>query len=168
LRLQNVIRLYAGSWIGTLEMTYDDLGNIRAIKDPLGHTTTYSYTDSWANASCPPPSNSLAYVTQVTNALSQNVQVTYEQCTGLVQAQKDQNDINASRAGTTYQYDTLGNLLCAVQKGTDTTAFTTCAAASSTWRPRSFTYNSLLVQFGAHRGLQGSHIGGHIVYFYNV
>ena len=25
-----------------------------------------------------------------------------------------------------------------------------------------------LVQFGAHRGLQGSHIGGHIVYFYNV
>src|ERR1700674_4506947 len=28
--------------------------------------------------------------------------------------------------------------------------------------------NGCLVQFGAHRGLQGSHIGGHIVYFYNV
>ena len=28
--------------------------------------------------------------------------------------------------------------------------------------------NHHLVQFGAHRGLQGSHIGGHIVYFYNV
>jgi hypothetical protein len=27
---------------------------------------------------------------------------------------------------------------------------------------------SFLVQFGSHRGLQGSHIGGHIVYFYNV
>jgi len=25
-----------------------------------------------------------------------------------------------------------------------------------------------LVQFGSHRGLQGSHIGGHIVYIYNV
>jgi hypothetical protein len=25
-----------------------------------------------------------------------------------------------------------------------------------------------LVQFGAHPGLQGSHIGGHIVYFYNL
>ena len=25
-----------------------------------------------------------------------------------------------------------------------------------------------LVQFKAHRDLQGSHIGGHIVYFYNV
>jgi len=28
--------------------------------------------------------------------------------------------------------------------------------------------NGCLVQFGPHRGLQGSHIGGHIVYFYNV
>lgn len=44
---------------------------------------------------------------------------------------------------TLYQYDTLGNLICAVQKGTDTTAFTTCAAAPTTWRPRSFTYDSL-------------------------
>jgi RHS repeat-associated protein len=44
---------------------------------------------------------------------------------------------------TLYQYDTLGNLTCAVQKGTDTTAFTTCAAAPTTWRPRSFTYDML-------------------------
>jgi RHS repeat-associated protein len=44
---------------------------------------------------------------------------------------------------TQYAYDALNNLLCAVQKGTDTTAFTTCAAASSTWRPRSFVYDSL-------------------------
>jgi RHS repeat-associated protein len=46
-------------------------------------------------------------------------------------------------AVTLYTYDTLGNLVCAVQKGTDTTAFTTCAAASTAWRPRSFVYNSL-------------------------
>ncbi len=44
---------------------------------------------------------------------------------------------------TQYAYDILGNLLCAVQKATDTTQFTTCAAASSTWRPRSFAYDSL-------------------------
>jgi len=25
-----------------------------------------------------------------------------------------------------------------------------------------------LIQFGAHRGLPGSHIGGHIIYFYNI
>jgi YD repeat-containing protein len=41
------------------------------------------------------------------------------------------------------QYDTLGNLTCAVQKGTDTTAFSTCAASPATWRPRSFVYDSL-------------------------
>ena len=44
---------------------------------------------------------------------------------------------------TIYAYDALNNLTCAVQKGTDTTAFTTCAAAPATWRPRSFVYDSL-------------------------
>jgi RHS repeat-associated protein len=44
---------------------------------------------------------------------------------------------------TDYQYNALGNLICAVQKGTDTTAFTTCASAPATWRPRSFVYDSL-------------------------
>jgi RHS repeat-associated protein len=44
---------------------------------------------------------------------------------------------------TQYVYDPLNDLTCAVQKGTDTTAFSTCAAASATWRPRSFVYDSL-------------------------
>jgi len=44
---------------------------------------------------------------------------------------------------TDFQYDVLNNLLCVVQKGTDTTAFSTCAAAPATWRPRSATYDSL-------------------------
>lgn len=44
---------------------------------------------------------------------------------------------------TLYTYDPLNNLTCAVQKGTDTTAFTNCASASTTWRPRSFVYDSL-------------------------
>jgi YD repeat-containing protein len=44
---------------------------------------------------------------------------------------------------TDYAYDALNNLTCAVQKGTDTTAFTTCAAAPTTWRPRSFVYDGL-------------------------
>src|SRR6266851_6333940 len=41
------------------------------------------------------------------------------------------------------------------------------ATAPPTSSPPS-TLNPLLVQFGSHRGLQGSHIGGHIVYIYNV
>ena len=44
---------------------------------------------------------------------------------------------------TLYSYDTLNNLTCVVQKGSDTSAFTTCAAAPAAWRPRSFTYDSL-------------------------
>src|SRR5215471_13643016 len=44
---------------------------------------------------------------------------------------------------TLYSYDALGNLTCAVQKGSDTTAFTSCGAAPAAWRPRSFIYNSL-------------------------
>lgn len=44
---------------------------------------------------------------------------------------------------TLYTYDALNNLTCAVQKGGDTTAFTTCSAAPATWRPRSFVYDSL-------------------------
>jgi RHS repeat-associated protein len=44
---------------------------------------------------------------------------------------------------TLYTYDALNDLTCAVQKGTDTTAFTNCASAPTTWRPRSSTYDSL-------------------------
>jgi RHS repeat-associated protein len=46
-------------------------------------------------------------------------------------------------AVTQYSYDTLGNLMCVVQKGGDTSTFTTCASAPATWRPRSFAYDSL-------------------------
>jgi len=53
------------------------------------------------------------------------------------------NSSNSLVNETDYQYDPLNNLICAVQRGTDTTGFTTCAAASATWRPRSFVFNSL-------------------------
>jgi RHS repeat-associated protein len=88
--------------------TYDDLGNIRTAADPLGNTTSYDYTDRWSGTACPPPTNSQAYVATITNPLTQHVQRTYFQCTGLLQARQDQNDINASRAGTTYLYDFFG------------------------------------------------------------
>ena len=94
----------------TTVYNYDDLGNIRSITDPLSHTTNWSYSDSWSGSSCLPPANSLAYVTQVTNALTQRIQVVNYPCSGLVQAHKDENDIQASRAGTTYTYDLLGRV----------------------------------------------------------
>ncbi len=90
---------------------YDDLGNVRSITDQHGNTSSYAYNDSWANGSCAPSGNGQAYVTQFTNALSQNVTFAYYPCSGLLQARKDQNDINASRSGTTYSYDLLGRIL---------------------------------------------------------
>lgn len=53
-------------------------------------------------------------------------------------------DVSGSLVNETdFQYDVLGNLICVVQKGTDPTAFTNCASALATWRPRSATYDSL-------------------------
>jgi RHS repeat-associated protein len=94
----------------TTTYTFDDLGNIRAVQDPLGDTSSYSYVDRWSDTThCQPVGgNGQGYVTLFTNALSQNVQLTYVPCTGLTQAHQDQNDINAGRAGTTYLYDLFG------------------------------------------------------------
>jgi len=110
----------------TSTYSYDDLGNIRAIKDPLSHSTTYDYTDSFANSFCPPPAgkNGQGYVSTVTNALGQQVKVVRYPCTSLVQAHKDQNDINAGRAGTTYTYDLMNRLLTKNLSDTGQTSMT--------------------------------------------
>ena len=99
-----------GTWLNTTN-TYDDLGNLLTSTDPAGHSTSFDYTDNWANSSCVPSGvNTHGYVTKVTNALSQIAKTSYYPCTGLIAAQQDQNDINAGRAGTTLQYDLFGRL----------------------------------------------------------
>ncbi|MDQ6652330.1 MAG: polymorphic toxin type 33 domain-containing protein [Acidobacteriota bacterium] len=95
----------------TTTSTYDDLGNLRAVADPLGHTTSFSYNDSFANGFCPPAGNSMAYLSQVTDALGHRVQTVRYPCTGLVQSHKDENDILAGRAGATYTYDLMNRPL---------------------------------------------------------
>jgi RHS repeat-associated protein len=101
-----------GAWL-TTTYSYDDLGNIRGIKDPLGHGPSYSYADSFGNSNCLPPAgkNGQAWVSSVTNSLSQHIEVVRYPCTGLVQAHRDQNDIDAGGVGTTYLYDLMGRLL---------------------------------------------------------
>ena len=44
---------------------------------------------------------------------------------------------------TDYSYDPLDNLLCTAQKGTNTGTFSNCSSAPASWRPRSFSYDSL-------------------------
>jgi RHS repeat-associated protein len=95
----------------TTTYNYDDLGNIRSILDSNGNSKSYGYTDAWQNSSCPPPSNSNAYVTTITNVLSQQIKRTYFPCTGLLYAHRDQNDITAGRTGTlTFYNDPFGRV----------------------------------------------------------
>jgi YD repeat-containing protein len=86
----------------TTTYNYDDLGNIRSISDPLGHATTWSYSDNWSGSSCLPSSNSKAYVTQVTNHLGHNIILKRLPCTGQLQSRKDPNNQE-----TTFTYDLL-------------------------------------------------------------
>jgi YD repeat-containing protein len=91
--------------------TYNDLGNILTTVDPSNHTTTFDYTDNWANASCVPGGvQTHGYITITSNALNQAIKTSYYPCTGLTASQQNQNDLNASRPGTTFQHDYFGRL----------------------------------------------------------
>lgn len=51
--------------------------------------------------------------------------------------------VEPNGAATYYMYDALGNLTCTAQDGGAGGTFTSCASAPASWRPRSFTYDSL-------------------------
>jgi len=78
---------------------YDDAGNLLSKIDPLGHQTSYSYADSWANSACVPSGTAAAFRTKVSNALGQSASSTYNACTGTVSATTDPNGNTTS---TTY------------------------------------------------------------------
>jgi RHS repeat-associated protein len=104
-------RLVSGSTYSTSHSCYDTLGNLTQSVDSAGNPTTYDYSDSgkWADSGCiPSGTNTHAFPTTITDALGHQTKLTYFTCTSLVQSQRDQNDINASRAGTTYSYDMFG------------------------------------------------------------
>jgi hypothetical protein len=96
----------SGTFITTQTNYYNMLGELVKTLDGNGNTTTYDFTDNWADSSCI-SSPVFAYPTTITNALSQTTNSSYNSCDGSVAWEKDQNDINASRAGTVYTYDGL-------------------------------------------------------------
>ena len=105
--------LVSGTWtyLNTTN-AYDDLGNVRSIQDPAGHTMTLDYTDSWKSSGCSISApNTYAYMTTKTDPSGHQTKHNYFYCTGLVGATQDANDIANSRAGTTYGYDSLNRLL---------------------------------------------------------
>jgi RHS repeat-associated protein len=87
----------------TTTYTYDETGQALSMKDPNGNTTQYSFADSYTSGT--PPGNTNAYLTTITNPLNQNETFSYNYNTGELTVSKDQNDINAGRAGTTYVYN---------------------------------------------------------------
>jgi RHS repeat-associated protein len=108
----------------TTTYSYDETGQALSMTDPCGnpsgactdmtgtnHTTTYSYSDSYtvlssgSNTPYTSSANTNAYLTTISNPLGQNETFTYDYNNGQLTVSKDQNDINASRAGTTYIYN---------------------------------------------------------------
>jgi RHS repeat-associated protein len=93
----------------TTSYTYDSYGNIVSVTDPNGNTSHFGYSDAWAGSSaCSTGSAANAYLTSVTNALGQQHQQTYFQCTGKLANHQDANDLANNDGGTSFYYDLLG------------------------------------------------------------
>jgi RHS repeat-associated protein len=90
--------------------TYDETGQMLTSTDPNGHITQYSYADSYtvlsggANITYTPSANTNAFLTKITNPLTQTQNFTYDFNNGQLTISKDQNALT-----TTYVYnDSLG------------------------------------------------------------
>src|SRR6266567_7140718 len=79
---------------------FDDAGNVLSVIDPLGNKTSFDFTDSWSSTACNPTGAGKAYVTKVTNALSQATTGKYFACSGLVGSATDPNT-----QPTSFSYD---------------------------------------------------------------
>jgi RHS repeat-associated protein len=83
----------------------------RSVGLGSNHATTYSYANNFtvlsggSNVGYTPSGNTDAYLTQITDPLLHIETFTYDFNNGQLTVSKDQNDINASRPGTTYLYN---------------------------------------------------------------
>jgi RHS repeat-associated protein len=125
--VSNPYRTTSDPTYGITSHLYDGLGRVTSITEPDGSVVGMSYS---------------ANQTTVTDEAGKQ-RTTQVDGLGRLTSVWEAPNTSGYNFETDYQYDALGNLICAVQKGTDTTAFTNCASASATWRPRSFTYNAL-------------------------
>ena len=119
----SIIKWLAGGTSPATSYSYDKTGHVISVMDACGnttcsdmtgtnHTTTYSYADAYttlsgsSNVSYTPPNGTTnTYLTQVTDPLLHLARFTYDYTNGQLTSSKDQNDITANRAGTTYIYN---------------------------------------------------------------
>jgi RHS repeat-associated protein len=123
----NPYRSTSDSTYGITSYVYDGLGRVTSVTEPDGSVVGTSYS---------------ANQTTVTDEAGKQRQTQVDGL-GRLTAVWEAPNTSGYNFETDYQYDSLGNLICAVQKGTDMNPFTKCASAPSTWRPRSFAYDSL-------------------------
>lgn len=99
--------------------TFDETGQVVSTTDSANYTTNYSHTDNYDS---PPTSNTNTYLTQITDPLGHISKFKYAYADGQLIQSQDQNDINASRSGTTYAYnDSLRRLTQTVLPDGETT-----------------------------------------------
>jgi len=152
----------------TVSFTYDGLGRVSTKTNPSRSTseltygvTTYQYDALSRPVSVQNPDKSFQYwcYDNVASGGQKNCRPHAANITGDWVDFADENSNDWQRttdsfgrltnvaepngAMTYYSYDTLGNLICAAQDGGAGGTFSSCAAAPTAWRPRSFAYDSL-------------------------
>lgn len=129
---------------------YDDAGNLISVIDPLGHKTTYDFTDSWSNATCAPVGQGKAYIKTVTNAAGQTTTNTYNSCTGSKASTTDPNS-----QVTSFTFDLLGRLTRTTfpDTGQSSTCYSDTSGSScySASTPLSTTHTDKITTSGINR-----------------
>ncbi|MGH9554618.1 MAG: RHS repeat domain-containing protein [Terriglobales bacterium] len=142
------------------DVTYDELGRkktetnpYRSTSDPTYGITTYEY-DALGRVTKLIPPDGTASANNVVTVYDANLTTVTDQAgkkrksdvDGLGRLlrvwEPDPNVAGSLTNKTRYFYDTLGNLTCVLQLAADAEP-ASCTAPNTTWRPRTFTYNSL-------------------------
>ena len=187
-RLSSVTLLGSG---GTVTFKYDPFGR-RIYKSSSAGTSIYAYDGNNLTEETNSSGTAVARHSQGLNideplAMLRSGTTSYYQADGLGSVTSLTNTSGAKVQ--TYTYDSFGNILATTGSLTNSFRYTGREFDTETglyyYRARYYDpaagrfisedpigffggLNKYLVQFRVHRDLQGSHIRGHIVYFYNV
>ena len=113
---------------GTTSYTYDAVNRLTSVIEPDGSSKTTVYSGNCST---------------VTDETGSSRESCVDGLGRLIAVWEDPGSSPHYNYETDYQYDALGNLVCVVQKGTDTSRFTSCSSAPASWRPRGFQYDGL-------------------------